>query len=87
MSSNKYVLQTDGTIRRTTFNEDGTSIVESITGDRVTKDQNNKFDTFESLRTNSGLKTTLPVRLPIGGLANDLDNAIISKDKNNLLSN
>ena len=41
MSSNKYVLQTDGTIRRTTFNEDGTSIIESVTGDRVTKDQNN----------------------------------------------
>ncbi len=87
MSSNKYVLQTDGTIRRTTFNEDGTSTVKSVTGDRVTKDQNNKFDTFESLRTNSGLKTTLPVRLPFGGLANNLNNSIISKDKNNLLKN
>jgi len=87
MSSNKYVLQTDGSIRRTTFNEDGTSDVESISATVATRAQNSKFDTFESLRTNSGLKLSSPVRLPIGGLANDLSNAIISEDKNNLLKN
>lgn len=87
MSSNKYVLQTDGSILSTTFNEDGTSTVESITATVATRVQNSKFDTFESLRNNAGLKIAPPVRLPIGGLANDLSNTIISEDKNNLLKN
>ena len=87
MSSNKYVLQTDGSILRTTLNEDGTTTVESISGTTATKDQNRKFDTFETLRTTGAIKIAPPVRLPIGGLANDLNNTIISKDKNNLLKN
>ena len=86
MSSKKYVLQTDGSIRRTTFNEDGTSDLEIIDSERVTKDQNNKFDTFESLRTDSGLKTSSALMLPLGPL-NTYKPSIISEDKNGLLKN
>ena len=86
MSSKKYVLQTDGSIRRTTFNEDGTSDLEIIDSERVTKDQNNKFDTFESLRTDSGLKTSSALMLPLGPF-NTYKPSIISEDKNGLLKN
>ena len=86
MSSKKYILQTDGSIQRTTFNEDGTSTVESINAGRATIDQNKKFDTFETLRTNGRLKTNISVNLPFGG-ANNLNRAVLSEDKNNLLKN
>ena len=86
MSSNKYILKIDGTIQRTTFNEDGTSTVESIDAGRATIDQNKKFDTFETLRTNGRFKTNISIKLPFAG-ANDLNREIISEDKNNLLKN
>ena len=86
MSSKKYVLQTDGSIRRTTFNEDGTSDLEIIDSERVTKDQNNKFDTFESLRTGGSVKTSSALMLPLGPL-NTYKPSIISEDKNGLLKN
>ena len=87
MSSKKYILQTDGSIQRTTLNEDGTSIVESIPAGRATIDQNKKFDTFETLRTpRERFKTNISVKLPFAGL-NDLNREIISEDKNNLLKN
>ena len=86
MSSNKYILKTDGTIQRTTLDEDGTSIVKSIEAGQVTLDQNKKFDTFENLRTNGRLKTNISVSLPFGG-ENSANKAVISEDKNNLLKN
>lgn len=86
MSSKKYILQTDGSIQRTTFEEDGTSKVETIPAGRATIDQNNKFDTFETLRTNGRLKTNVSAKLPFSG-ANRLNREIISEDKNNLLKN
>ena len=79
MSSNKYVLQTDGSILRTTFNEDGTSITESIKAVDATKDQNSKFDTFESLRDLQGIKVTKQLNLPFGTLKSDRTDAIRSK--------
>ena len=87
MSSKKYVLQTDGSIRRTIFDENGTSTVESVKGERVTKDQLNNFDTFESLRTSNGFKTSQTINLPFGPLAASLNNSIVSEDKSGLLKN
>lgn len=89
MSSKKYVLQTDGTIQRTTFNEDGTADIENVKAGRVTKDQNNKFDTFESLRTGGSVKTSSAFMLPLGGAMGLFNgkNEITSEDKNNLLKN
>ena len=89
MSSKKYVLQTDGTIQRTTFNEDGTPVIENVKAGRVTKDQNNKFDTFESLRTGGSVKTSSAFMLPLGGATGLVNgkNEITSEDKNNLLKN
>ena len=88
MPSNKYVLQTDGSIRRTLFNEDGTSDIQTVDAERVTKDQNNKFETFESLRTSINfLKTSPIISLPLVNEIASSNRTIISEDKDDLLKN
>tara|TARA_B100000700_G_C15006525_1_gene838796 strand:- start:46 stop:915 length:870 start_codon:yes stop_codon:yes gene_type:complete len=86
MSSNKYVLNPDGSITKKSAEENGTVTVERIDAATATNDQIRSFDNFESLRTSGGLKGSTAVNLPLLGL-NNSNNASVSFDEEYKLYN
>jgi len=86
MSSNKYVLNPDGSITKKSAEENGTVTVERIDATTATNDQIRSFDNFESLRTSGGLKGSTAVNLPLLGL-NNSNNASVSFDEEYKLYN
>ena len=88
MSSNKYILNIDGTITKKTGNS--LEVIENI--EDVTRDMISGFNDLESTRTIGGvIKASPPLILPVGGatdntLLNKFDTSV-SIDKEGLLKN